>query len=49
MLKLAFLPYFTMFLVKKEAHRGRKIKVAGLLSQRLLEKIQNGGRRFTLD
>ena len=29
MLKLAFLPYFTMFLVKKEADRGRKIKVAG--------------------
>ena len=38
MLKLAFLPYFIMFLVKKEANppppgadHGRKIKVAGLL------------------
>ena len=29
-------------------HR-RKIKEAGLLGQRFLEKIQNGGRRFTLD
>ena len=31
------------------ADHGRKIKVAGLLGQLLLEKIQNGGRRFTLD
>ena len=31
------------------ADNGRKIKVAGLLRQRVLEKIQNGGRRFTLD
>ena len=28
---------------------GCKIKVAGLLGQRFLEKIQNGGQRFTLD
>ena len=27
---------------------GRKIKAAGLLGQRFLEKIQNGGQRFTL-
>ena len=31
------------------ADHGSKIKVAGLLGQRFLEKIQNGGRRFTLD
>ena len=31
------------------ADHGRKIKVAALLGQRFLEKIQNGGRRFTLD
>ena len=56
MLKLAFLPYFTMFPVKKGgkpsppgADHRRKIKVAGLLGQRFFEKIQNGGRRFTLD
>ena len=30
------------------ADDGRKIKVAGL-GQRFLGKIQNGGRRFTLD
>ena len=29
-------------------HR-RRIKVAGLLGQRFLEKIQNGAQRFTLD
>ena len=29
--------------------RGRKIKEAGLLGQRFLGKIQNGGRRFELD
>ena len=28
---------------------GLKIKVAGLLGQLFLEKIQNVGRRFTLD
>ena len=53
-LKLAFLPYFTMFPVEKKpnpppgADLACKIKVAGL-GQRFLEKIQNGGRRFTLD
>ena len=31
------------------ADHGLKIKVAGLLGQRFLEKIQNVGRRFTLD
>ena len=31
------------------ADHERKIKVAGLLGQRFLAKIQNGGRRFTLD
>ena len=31
------------------ADHGRKIKVAGLLGQLFLEKIHNGGRRFTLD
>ena len=58
LLKIAFLPYFTMLPVKKGANPppplpgadyGRKIKVAGMLGQRFLEKIQNGGRRFTLD
>ena len=61
MLKLAFIPYFTMsiyeFPVKKElnpppspgAHHGRKIKVAGLLGQQFLVKIKNCGRRFTLN
>ena len=56
-LKIAFLPYFTMLPVKKGANPpplpgadyGCKIKVAGMLGQRFLEKIQNGGRRFTLD
>ena len=28
------------------ADHGRKIKVAGLLGQRFLEKIQNSGRRY---
>ena len=31
------------------ADYGRKIKVAGLLGQRFLDKIQNGGRKFTLN
>ena len=31
------------------ADNGHKIKVAGLLGQRFIEKIQNGERRFTLD
>ena len=31
------------------ADHGLKIKVAGLPGQRFLEKIQNVGRRFTLD
>ena len=32
-----------------EADHWRKITVAGLLGHRLLEEIQNGGGRFTLD
>ena len=48
---------FMNFLKKKKrsqnlppgADHERKIKVAGLLGQRFLAKIQNGGRRFTLD
>ena len=42
-----------MFPVKKKsqilppgADLGRKIKVAGLVGERFLEKIQNGGRRI---
>ena len=41
--------------VKKESNpplwvdHGRKTPGAGLLGQRVLEKIKNGGRRFTLD
>ena len=31
------------------ADLGHKTKVAGLLGLRFLKKIQNGGRRFTLD
>ena len=31
------------------ADHGRKIKLAGLLGQRFLEKIQSGERTFTLD
>ena len=31
------------------ADHGRKIKLAGLLGQRFLEKIQNGERTFTLN
>ena len=31
------------------ADNGHKIKVAGLLGQRFIEKIQTGERRFTLD
>ena len=52
-----FFHIFSMFPAKKEPNplppplgedHGRKIKVAGLLGEGFLEKIQNGGRRFTL-
>ena len=37
----------SQILLSPGADRGRQIKVVGLLGQRFLEKIQNGGRRFS--
>ena len=50
-LKLAFFHISQCFLQKRSQilPPGADHEVAGLLGQRFLEKIQNGGRRFTLD
>ena len=50
-LKLAFFHISQCFLQKRSQilPPGADHEVAGLLGQRCLEKIQNGGRRFTLD
>ena len=50
-LKLAFFHISQCFLQKRSQilPTGADHEVAGLLGQRFLEKIQNGGRRFTLD